>query len=127
MTIVSLSLPENQLMELDAIARKGGYGGRSDALRAAVKLLSKEHSKEKSIKGRVSGALLLLHDEKDEAAFTEARHRYEGLIKTLVHNQLGNDKCLEVFIFEGDAADVQDLIKALRKSGKAEDIKLVVA
>jgi CopG family nickel-responsive transcriptional regulator len=127
MAIISLSLPTNMLDEVDKLAREGGYKGRSDAIRDGIMQLSRDLAQGRGIKGRVSGALLLAHDEDDEEAFSEARHKFESLIKTSIHNQLPGDKCLEVFILEGDANDVQELVKACRRSGKARQLKLVLA
>jgi len=127
MVIVSLSLPQNLLDDLDSIQKSGGFGNRSDTIRAAVKLLAAEERQMRSIAGRISAVLLLVHDEEDEQAFAEARHSFEDVIKTLIHNQLKNGKCLEIFMLEGEAGKINDLIQACRKSKKADYLKLVVA
>jgi CopG family transcriptional regulator, nickel-responsive regulator len=127
MAIVSLSMPGKLLAELDGLAREGGFNNRSDAVRAAVKLLSAERRQERRISGRLSAVLLLVHDERDEDAFHEARHSHEDIIKTTVHNQLGGGKCLELFILEGEARKIADLIRAFRNRRKAEYIRLVTA
>jgi len=126
MAIISVSLPEGQLEELDKAVKELGYKGRSDAVRNALKMLISEGRKQKTA-GRMSGAMLLVHDEEDEEAFSEARHRFEGLIKTQVHNQLGNGKCLEVFVLEGESEDVDELARICRRSGKAHYLKIVRA
>ena len=127
MTIISLSIPDEMLRQLDRLVKDGGYGGRSDALRQGVKMLSEEHRRQKAVSGRVSGAMLLVHDEDDEDAFSHAKHGHESLIKTLIHNQLGGGKCLEVFILEGEASEVESLVRMCRKSGKAQYLKTLLA
>ena len=79
----------------------------------------------KEIDGRVSGVLVLVHDEKYEQVFSKARHDFEDLIKTSIHNQLGGGKCLELFLLEGESEKVTELLKACRKSGRAEYLKLI--
>jgi CopG family nickel-responsive transcriptional regulator len=125
MPIISVSLKEDTIKELDRLVNSGGYKSRSDAVKTAVHLLSREIDQQKKIDGKVSGILILIHDEKHEASFSNARHEFENLIKTLVHNQLGGGKCLELFILEGDYEQIEELIKACRKSGRAEYLKLI--
>ena len=127
MTVISASLPQNLVKELDRLTESGGYSSRSDTIRAGIKLLASEKRQQDKGKGRISAALLLVHDEKDEEAFFAARHDFEEVIKTSVHNQLKDDKCLEIFILDGDFEKIQSLLLACRKSGKADYLKLVVA
>jgi CopG family transcriptional regulator, nickel-responsive regulator len=87
--------------------------------------LSKETRYERGMHDRVSGILVLMHDERHEHSFSKARHDFEELIKTSIHNQLGEGKCLEIFILEGEAAKVSELMKTCRKSGHAEYLKLI--
>jgi CopG family transcriptional regulator, nickel-responsive regulator len=127
MAIISLSLPEKLLSELDELTGSGGYNNRSDTVRAAVRLLSAEHRQERQKKGRQSGVLLLIHDERDEAAFTEAHHGHEDIVKTSIHNQLGGGKCLQALVVEGDAGSINGLLAAIRGKKKAEYVKLFTA
>ncbi len=124
MAIISVSLKDETVRELDRLVASGGYKGRSDAVKSAVQLLSRETGRDKA-SGKVSGILILIHDERHESAFSDARHEFEGLIKTLIHNQLGEGKCLELFILEGEHEKVEELIKACRKSGRADYLKLI--
>jgi len=125
MAIVSVSLKSETLNELDRLVRQGGYKGRSDAVKTAVHLLSREIEQQEGMDGKVSGILILVHDERYEAAFSNARHQFEDIIKTLIHNQIGRGKCLELFILEGDYTQVEELLKACRKSGRAQYLKLI--
>ncbi|MFH0861811.1 MAG: CopG family ribbon-helix-helix protein [Candidatus Altiarchaeota archaeon] len=127
MTVISVSLPEETIREIDRMVGSGGYKGRSDAVKSSVHYLSKELNLLEKSEGRVSGILVLIHDEKHENAFSKARHEFEGLIKTLIHNQVGGGKCLELFILEGESAKVGELIRACRRSGRAEYLKLITA
>jgi CopG family transcriptional regulator, nickel-responsive regulator len=126
MAIISVSLDDKQVSELDALVEEFGYKGRSDAVRTALKAMFKEDRKHQTT-GKMSGVMLLVHDEEHEQAFSDARHRFESLIKTLIHNQLGNGKCLEVFVLEGESEEMEELMRTCRRSGKAEYIKIVKA
>lgn len=125
MGVISISVNNQTNKELERIIREGGFKGRSDAFRAAIHLLSREQNQQKSLVGKVSGVLIVIHDEKHEADFSHARHEFEKVIKTSIHNQLGQGKCLELFILEGQATEVKTLLKECRKSGRAEYLKLI--
>lgn len=125
MAIISVSLPKEALDELDKTVSSGGYKSRSDALRYSINLISKDLEKTEAVNGKINGVLVLMHEEKYEHAFSKARHDFEDLIKTSIHNQLGKGKCLEMFILEGNSEKVTELMKACRKSGRAEYLKLI--
>ena len=125
MGIISISVKDQTQKELDKIIQEGGFKGRSDAFRAAINLLSREQIQQKKLTGTVSGVLIVIHDEKHESDFSHARHQFEKVIKTSIHNQLGDEKCLELFILEGKANEVKTLMKECRKSGRAEYLKLI--
>jgi CopG family transcriptional regulator, nickel-responsive regulator len=125
MAIISASLPEEALEELDKTVSKGGYKSRSDALRSAISIISKDLGKTDDANGKIAGVLVLVHEEKHEHAFSKARHDFEDLIKTSIHNQLGEGKCLELFILEGSSQKVAQLMKDCRKSGRAQCLKLI--
>jgi len=125
MGVISVSVGKRELEVLDRLVEEGSYRGRSDAVRSAIKALSLEQKQQRGIKGKMSGILILIHGEEDESAFSDARHKFEDLIKTLIHNQLKDKKCLEIFILEGDSVKVKELIRACRNSGRADYIKLI--
>ncbi|MBD3260383.1 MAG: hypothetical protein GF334_01675 [Candidatus Altiarchaeales archaeon] len=125
MAIISVSLPQETLEELDKTVLIGGYKSRSDALRYSINLISKDLEKTETADNKITGVLVLMHEEKHEHAFSKARHDFEELIKTSIHNQLGGGKCLELFILEGEAKKVSELMKACRKSGRAQYLKLI--
>ncbi|MFC2162132.1 CopG family ribbon-helix-helix protein [Candidatus Altiarchaeota archaeon] len=125
MSVISVSLPEQAVSELDDIVRDGGFKGRSDAIRNSISLLSKDLQESKSIDGNINGVLVLIHEERHEQAFSKARHEFEEVIKTSIHNQLGNGKCLELFLLDGEAENVANLLKVMRKCGRADYLRLI--
>ena len=65
--------------------------------------------------------------QKAEDAVTEIKHEFEDIISTQIHNHLREDKCLEVFILEGDAARIKELVRLFQITGKMDYVKLIVA
>ena len=121
--IISMSLSEQLLKEIDAIE---GFSGRSDVMRAGVKLLLDDLKEKERLKGHAECVLVMMHDKKFENAFIKAKHRHEGIISTQVHSNLCNDKCLEVFVLHGAAEKITAFLSEIRKNKRTEYVKLVV-
>ncbi len=66
MPIVSLSFPEQMIKDMDEIQKSLGFTGRSELVRAAIRLML-EHKKEKdSLHGQVTAILAVTHNQEDE-------------------------------------------------------------
>jgi CopG family nickel-responsive transcriptional regulator len=126
MAIISLSLNETMLHELDRVRKSMGFSGRSEVIRAAIRMLLGEF-KEESVTGRVSGILLLIHDHEAESIVTSVKHNFLDIIHTQLHNLFKEDKCLELFLLEGEADRVREMTRTFQKSDSIEVTKLVVA
>jgi len=84
-------------------------------------------SKEKErLYGRMNSILLLIHNQKAEDTVTEIKHKFEDITKTQIHSHLKEDKCLEIFILDGEADKIKELVKLFQTSGKMEYIKLII-
>ena len=112
MPIISASLPEELLEQIDVLTEKHSFSGRSDFLRAATKELAQSLSQEDTLSGVVEGLLIISHDHKDDAIST-LRHDYESVIKTHLHHHVKHS-CVEVFMISGDVALVKKLLADAR-------------
>ena len=65
MTIVSISLPEKFLKEIDEIADDMGFAGRSEVIRTGLRLLLDEKKAKEKLKGEIDAILLVIHDDID--------------------------------------------------------------
>jgi CopG family transcriptional regulator, nickel-responsive regulator len=126
MKIVSLSMSTKMLGELDSLQKSLGFAGRSEAVRAGIKSLISENKSVDEAKGELHAILLVVHDEHDEYSLMDTKHKYENIIVTQIHNNLGNDSCLEVFVLKGDADKIRKLFKEFKSNDKMEYVKLVV-
>nr|QNO53241.1 putative nickel-responsive regulator [Methanosarcinales archaeon ANME-1 ERB6] len=127
MTIISISLTAEILNEIDKLQQELGFSGRSEVMRAGARMLLADNKEKENLEGRLNSVLLLIHTQKVEGTVTEIKHKYEDIISTQIHNHLREDKCLEVFILEGDAARIKQLVRLFRTSGKMDYVKLIVA
>lgn len=127
MTIISISLKDEILEEIDRLQKELGFSGRSEVVRAGARMLLADNKEKEKLEGRLSSVLLLIHTQKVEDTVTEIKHDFEDIISTQIHNHLRGDKCLEVFILEGDAARIKQLVRLFHASGKMDYVKLVIA
>ena len=127
MAIVSISLNEGILDEIDKLQNELGFSGRSEVVRAGVRMLLADSRDKAVLEGKLNSVLLLIHAQKVEDTVTEIKHEFEDIISTQIHNHLREDKCLEVFILEGDAARIKQLVLHFQTSRKMDYVKLIVA
>ena len=127
MTIISISLDEGLLEEIEKLIKEQGFSGRSDVVRAGAKMLIADSKAKERLEGSLNSVLLVIHPQNVEDTVTEIKHEFEDIISTQIHNHLRKDKCLEMFILEGDAARVKELVRMLQTCGKMDFVKLIVA
>ncbi|MDI6811552.1 MAG: CopG family ribbon-helix-helix protein [archaeon] len=127
MSIISISLDDELLREIEKLQKELGFSGRSEVVRAGAKMLIADCKEKERLEGSLNSVLLLIHTQNVEDTVTEIKHEFEDIISTQIHNHLRKDKCLEVFILEGDAARVKELVRMLQTCGKMDFVKLIVA
>ena len=125
MTVVSLSFPESMLKEMDEIQRHSGFTGRSELVRAAIRMLF-EDSRERALAvGDMNALLIVTHDEDQEAPVTKLKHQYEDIITTHVHNKTKTSMCIELFVVQGDAKKVNAMTKSFQAEDRMKSTKLI--
>jgi CopG family nickel-responsive transcriptional regulator len=125
MTVVSLSFPESMLKEMNEVQKNSGFTGRSELVRAAIRMLL-EDSKEKSTAvGDVNGLLIVTHDEEEEAPVTKLKHQYEDIITTHVHNKTKTSMCIELFVLQGDAKKMNAMSRSFQAEDKMKSTKFI--
>lgn len=127
MAVISVSLTDEILKEIDKLQKELGFSGRSEVMRAGARMLLADNREKEALEGRLNSVLLLIHAQKVEDTVTEVKHDFEDVISTQIHNHLREDKCLEVFILEGEAARIKQLVKLFKTSGRMDYVKLIVA
>ncbi len=125
MTIISVSLSEKLLEEIDTLKEEVGFSGRSEIIRASTRLLIADNEEKKNLKGYIHSILILIHPKKSEDKVTEIKHNFEDIINTQIHSHLEENQCLELFILEGDAGRIRELSRLLNHNIKSLYSKLV--
>ncbi len=126
MKIISVSMSENMLDEIDRLQSEFGFSGRSEVIRAGLRMLMSDIIEKERLAGNVGCVLIVTHKEEDEES-TRIKLRYENVIKTHMHCKLKNDKCLELFVIEGDAEKVKNMVKEFQANEGMEHVRLILA
>jgi len=125
MAIISISLSEQLLQEIDQLKDETGFSGRSDVIRASARMLIADNQDKKNLEGNINSILILIHKQESEDKVTEIKHDFEDIIETQIHSHLKEDKCLELFILEGDAERMHTLTKMFQTTRKIDYVRLI--
>lgn len=125
MTIVSVSLNDDILIEVDKLQKDLGFTGRSEIVRAGIRNLLAEEKDRQNLSGSLFAVLLAIHDEKSDDQVTTMQHDYDRLISTHIHNKIDGDRCLEIFLIKGEADEIKDMTKKFKSNKKMDHVKLI--
>lgn len=114
------------LKEIDRIQEVEGFTGRSELVRAAIRLLLEDSKEKDLITGHTNALIIVTHDESNEAPITRLKHQYEDIVKTHIHNKLSHSNCVELFILEGEGKKIGSMAKEFQKEDEMKSVKLVV-
>jgi CopG family nickel-responsive transcriptional regulator len=125
MTVVSLSFPESMLKEMNEVQKSSGFTGRSELVRAAIRMLLEDSKEKSTMVGDANGLLIVTHDEEEEAPVTRLKHQYEDIITTHVHNKTKTSMCIEVFVLQGDAKKINTMSRSFQAEDKMKSTKFI--
>lgn len=125
MSIVSISLTDDNLDELEEIQKCYGLSGRSEAIRHAIRAAETELKEIRDMDGPVEGVLIIVHRDHGDVWMGQIQHKYESHIKTQLHSHLRDRKCLEIMIISSDGESMKNILKEIHSTGKADYVKFV--
>ncbi|HVP23420.1 MAG TPA: CopG family ribbon-helix-helix protein [Conexivisphaerales archaeon] len=126
MPIVSLSFPQQMVDEMDAVQKSLGFTGRSELVRASIRLLLQDVRDKSAITGRVSAVVVLTHREENEETVTRIKHKFDDIVRTHIHNKTAKDACVELFLLEGDGAEVTAMTNEFQREDGIRSVRLLV-
>ena len=127
MKIVSISLPERTIEDIEYLKDNIGFSGRSEIVRAGIRSLIENQKVFSDLTGQINPILLIKHNTPSEWSFTSTVHKYDDIITTHIHNRLEKNNCLEILILKGDTARIQDMFNDLQTNKKLDYVKLIPA
>ena len=111
MPIVSISLNDEILKQIDNLQSTMGFSGRSDAIRAGIRSFVSEEKQKQDLSGEVNAILLVVHNDEYDNEVNGIKHSYEDLITMHLHNKIDGEKCMELFILKGESEKVTEITK----------------
>jgi len=125
MPIVSISLTDEILKDLQQLKSSMGFSGKSDAIRACIRSFVAEEKQKNVLSGVIHAILLVVHNDEYDGIVTGIKHEYEDLITTHLHSKIEGDKCMELFMLKGDADSVSTITRDFQKNKRMDTVKLV--
>ena len=125
MPIVSISLNDEILSELDKLQTSMGFSGRSEAIRAGIRSFVSEEKQKADLEGNIHAILLVVHNDEFDHVVSGITHNFEDLITTHLHSKIEKEKCMELFLIDGDAEKVSTMTKDFQTNKNMDTVKLV--
>ena len=95
--------------ELDKLQDSMGFTGRSEIIRAGIRTFVQEEKQKRDLKGKQNAILVVVHADEYDDQVARIKHDYEDLIRTHLHNKIDGDRCMEMFILDGDSKKIQGI------------------
>jgi len=125
MPIISISLNQEILLELDKLQKTMGFSGRSEAIRAGIRTFVSEEKQKLELTGNIHAILLVVHNDEFDHVVSGIKHNFEDLITTHLHSKIEGEKCMELFVIDGDAERVSTITKDFQINKNMDTVKLV--
>lgn len=117
MTIVSISLTDPLLKRVDSLVSDKGFSSRSEAVRDALRNYLSEYELNKFEEGWVTATITAISEHEShevDEKLTRIRHQHSKVVFSNMHLHLSDNYCLEVFITQGESADILDFVSRIR-------------
>ncbi len=127
MVVVSLSIPDELLAELDTVLGEGKPASRSEVIRQALRNYISEYRGLSEMKGIVIATITVLYDKEEKNdGHLGLQHEFGEIITSYLHSHLSDDSCLEVMVIKGDASRLKQLIDGLKANLHLKNMKFSV-
>lgn len=127
MSIISLSLPNELLEQLDTILGEDRGANRSEVVRQAVRMYLTQYSELGKIKGNVIATITVLYDKTEEnKELFRIQHEFDDMITAYLHSHISETSCLEVMVVKGASERLRSLIDGLKANKPVKQIKVSV-
>lgn len=126
MAIISVSVDEKVLGDLNKLQKSIGFNGRSETIRAGIKMLVEEEKKRDQITGRQCAVLLVVHADEYDDRIARIKHKCEDLIMAHLHNKIDMGKCVEMFLLTGNADNIRHMTERFTSDKRLDATKLII-
>jgi len=117
MGVVSVSMPDELEERINEFGEEHGYTGRSEIIREAVRNLLSEFEDRRLEDRELMSIVTVLFDYETtnvEERMMHLRHDHDHLVVSNFHSHVGNHYCMELFVLEGQLADISTFVGKIR-------------
>jgi CopG family nickel-responsive transcriptional regulator len=127
MAIISLSIPDELLNQLDKILGEKWFASRSEVVRQALRKYIAEYKELENVKGTIVATITALYERmsKDEG-LTHLQHEFGDIMTTYLHSHLAGTSCLEVMVVKGSSKRLKDLMDGLKANKHVRQLKFSI-
>jgi CopG family nickel-responsive transcriptional regulator len=125
-SIISISLNDDMLSELDKAQKSLGFSGKSELIRAGIRTFLSEEKQKTDIAGKKHAILLVIHDDKFDDIISGIKHSFETLITTHLHSKIDGDRCMDLFVLDGNGKEIRSMTKGFQTNKNMDTVKLFV-
>lgn len=123
MAVISVSLPDDLVEQMDGAIAGEGYRGRSEYLRAAVRHYLQDRTR---LEGKhVHGSITVVYPHDTEARISDVRHAFHDVVLSLMHTHCEPETCMDVLVVGGPAPRIEELHRTLERMREVQRARLV--
>jgi CopG family nickel-responsive transcriptional regulator len=113
--IISISLDDETLGELDETCRRLGFKSRSKMIRSTIDLLLNEYAIVDTLKGDNEVVFIIKYRESERNHVSKILHDFEDAIVTTMHQHRAHF-CLDIINVNSDAKIIKELFGILKRN-----------
>lgn len=127
MTVISVSIPESLLKEVDNTVKEQGFANRSEIFRQSLRHFISEGRDLDELEGETTATVTIIYERRARRdRIQDVQHIYGDIVSTFLHAHIDENYCLEVIVVKGKADILRKLVNALRSSEQIMQIKVAV-
>lgn len=127
MNVISISVPDKLLGEIDSYVEEHGFANRSEIVRQALRTFMTEDKSLREIEGEIVATITMIFERKARRdLISDIQHRYGDITSTFLHTHIDEGHCLEVVVVKGEAGTVRKLVDALKTNDQIVQMKVAM-
>jgi CopG family nickel-responsive transcriptional regulator len=124
--IISISLNDDILSELEKAQKSLGFSGKSELIRAGIRTFLSEEKQKIDLNGKKHAILLVIHYDKFDDLIAGIMHDFESLIITQLHSKIDGQRCMDLFVLDGDGKSIKSITQKFQTNKNMDTVKLFV-
>ena len=126
-TVISVSVPEKLLEQVENSIREQGFANRSEIVRQALRTFITETRSLRELDGEIAASITIIYErDAKKGQISEIQHSFGDIISTFLHAHIEEDYCLEVIVVKGEADNIRKLVDAFRTNEHINQIKVSI-